>query len=215
MICIWSSWCHCHPVISCASKIQNGLPFWCWLTQVVLEKRSLNGCNSSIILLSLIFVEADPMWNFPSSLFANIVQYYLPLHLITRPAFAEWMELVSRVADRPVPEVCLHAVHYVMNWNVVVVHYGVTQKTWTLVGVSQRRCHLISVSPNADRFSKLCHGKTRWWISNRVVIKDPTTPEMSQHYFVKCLAPFWLTVPMARIFFMCHHVVSWTSIMGW
>ena len=30
-----------HPIISCSSKIQNGLPFWCWLTQVVqvvLEK---------------------------------------------------------------------------------------------------------------------------------------------------------------------------------
>jgi len=37
MICIWSSWCHCHPVISCFSKIQKGLPFWCRLTRVVLE----------------------------------------------------------------------------------------------------------------------------------------------------------------------------------
>ena len=44
MICIWSSWCHCHPIISCFSKIQNGLPFWCRLTQVVLEKRPLNVC---------------------------------------------------------------------------------------------------------------------------------------------------------------------------
>ena len=32
MICIWSSWCHCHPIISCSSRIQNGLPFWCRLT---------------------------------------------------------------------------------------------------------------------------------------------------------------------------------------
>jgi len=40
-------WCHCHPIISCSSKIQNGLPFWCWLTQVVLEKRLLNGCSNS------------------------------------------------------------------------------------------------------------------------------------------------------------------------
>ena len=47
MICIWSSWCHCYPVVSCSSKIQNGLPFWCRLTQVFLEKRPLNGCNSS------------------------------------------------------------------------------------------------------------------------------------------------------------------------
>jgi len=26
------------PIISCCSKIQNGLPLWYWLTQVVLEK---------------------------------------------------------------------------------------------------------------------------------------------------------------------------------
>ena len=37
----------CHPIISCSSKIQNGLPFWCRLTQFVLEKRPLNRCSSS------------------------------------------------------------------------------------------------------------------------------------------------------------------------
>ena len=47
MICIWSSWCHCHPIISCSNTIQNGLPVWYRLTQVVLEKRLLNGCSSS------------------------------------------------------------------------------------------------------------------------------------------------------------------------
>jgi len=41
MICVWSSWCHCHPIISCFSEIQNGLPSWCWLTQVVLEKKAV------------------------------------------------------------------------------------------------------------------------------------------------------------------------------
>jgi len=30
------------PIISCFIKIQNGLPFWCRLTQVVVEKRPLN-----------------------------------------------------------------------------------------------------------------------------------------------------------------------------
>ena len=35
------------PIISCSSKIQNGLPFWCRPTQIVLEKRPLNGCSSS------------------------------------------------------------------------------------------------------------------------------------------------------------------------
>ena len=38
MICIWFSWCHCHPIVSCFSKIQNGLSFWYRPTQVVLEK---------------------------------------------------------------------------------------------------------------------------------------------------------------------------------
>jgi len=27
MICIWSSWCHCQPIISCPSKIETGLIF--------------------------------------------------------------------------------------------------------------------------------------------------------------------------------------------
>ena len=52
MICIWFSWCHCHPIISCCGKIQNGLPFWCRLTHVVLEKRLLNGCSSSVVVQS-------------------------------------------------------------------------------------------------------------------------------------------------------------------
>jgi len=47
MICIWSSWCKCHPIISCSSEIQNDLPFWYRLTQVVLDKRLLKGCYSS------------------------------------------------------------------------------------------------------------------------------------------------------------------------
>jgi len=50
MICILSSWCHCHPIISRFSKIQNGLPFWCQITQVVVEKRPLNGCNVVVIV---------------------------------------------------------------------------------------------------------------------------------------------------------------------
>jgi len=55
MICIWSIWCHCH-LISCCSKIQNGLPFWCQLTQVALEKRPLNGCSNSSMVYIKYFV---------------------------------------------------------------------------------------------------------------------------------------------------------------
>jgi len=27
MVCTWSSWCHCHPVISCFIQIQNASSF--------------------------------------------------------------------------------------------------------------------------------------------------------------------------------------------
>jgi len=30
--------------VSCFSKIRIGLPFWYWLTRVVLDKGPLNGC---------------------------------------------------------------------------------------------------------------------------------------------------------------------------
>jgi len=29
------------PITSCFNKIQNGLPFWCRLTQVVLKKKAV------------------------------------------------------------------------------------------------------------------------------------------------------------------------------
>jgi len=41
IVCMWSSWCHCHPRIpsSLASfKSRHGLPFWYQLNQVFLEK---------------------------------------------------------------------------------------------------------------------------------------------------------------------------------
>jgi len=41
MICIWFSWCHCHPILSCFIKIQNHLPFLCGLSHMVLERRPL------------------------------------------------------------------------------------------------------------------------------------------------------------------------------
>jgi len=46
MICIWSSWCHCHPIISCASKIQNGFLSGAALPRLSSNKRLLNSSNS-------------------------------------------------------------------------------------------------------------------------------------------------------------------------
>ena len=44
--CIWPSWCHCHSLSLAPVKSRLILPFWYRLTQVVLEKRPLNGCSS-------------------------------------------------------------------------------------------------------------------------------------------------------------------------
>ena len=44
--CIWPSWCHCYLPSLAPVKSRLVLPFWYRLTQVVLEKRPLNGCSS-------------------------------------------------------------------------------------------------------------------------------------------------------------------------
>jgi len=56
MICIWSSWCHCHPIISCFNTLQHCLPFWCQLTQDVLEKRPLNRVVVVVVFCSGVCV---------------------------------------------------------------------------------------------------------------------------------------------------------------
>jgi len=51
MICVWSSWCHCHPIISSSSKIQNGYTFLVPADPGCPGKKSLNGCSSSSVVL--------------------------------------------------------------------------------------------------------------------------------------------------------------------
>ena len=56
--CIWSTWCCCilKTTSSLASfKSRLVLPFGYWLTQVVLEKRQLNGCSISTIRYKMLF----------------------------------------------------------------------------------------------------------------------------------------------------------------
>ena len=42
--CTWPSWCHCHSLSLASVKSSLFLPFWYWLTQVVVDKGPLNGC---------------------------------------------------------------------------------------------------------------------------------------------------------------------------
>ena len=53
IVCIGPSWCHCHWLSVASVKSRLVLPFWCRLTQVILEKRSLNGCSSSSSFMEL------------------------------------------------------------------------------------------------------------------------------------------------------------------
>ena len=54
--CIWPSWCHCHSLSLAPVKPRLVLPFWYRLTQVVLEKRPLNGCKKMVVLSCILFM---------------------------------------------------------------------------------------------------------------------------------------------------------------
>ena len=59
--CIWPSWCHCHSLSLAPVKSRFVLPFWYRLTQVVLEKRPLNGCSRivSVVRICLLHHQSD------------------------------------------------------------------------------------------------------------------------------------------------------------
>ena len=54
--CIRPSWCHCHSLSLASVKSRLVLPFWYRLTQVVLEKRPLNGCRVEVVCCSACVV---------------------------------------------------------------------------------------------------------------------------------------------------------------
>ena len=41
--CIWPSLCHCHSLSLASVRSRLVLPFWYWLTRVVLDKGPLSG----------------------------------------------------------------------------------------------------------------------------------------------------------------------------
>jgi len=55
MICIWSSWCHCHLIISWFSKIQNGLPF-CSDAGLPRLSWAYPGCPGPLNVFSVVVV---------------------------------------------------------------------------------------------------------------------------------------------------------------
>ena len=83
-------------VVSCFIKIEFGSTFWCWLAQVVLEKRPLKGCLSEEffqVVQKAIYTEIGKFYNTcvisvpDSDVFAQKLfrPFTLQLHLICPP----------------------------------------------------------------------------------------------------------------------------------
>jgi len=61
--CIWPRCCHCHSLSLASVKSRLVLPFWYWLTRVVLDKGPLNGCVCEYSKRFVQPVESQPRDN--------------------------------------------------------------------------------------------------------------------------------------------------------
>ena len=52
--CIWPSWCHCHSLSLASVKSRLVLPFWYWLTWVVLEKGAVKRVCACVCVCVLL-----------------------------------------------------------------------------------------------------------------------------------------------------------------
>ena len=82
---IWPSWCHCHSLSLASLKSGLVLPFWYWLTWVVLEKGPLNGCVCmyTISVLVVVFKMEPDLVGLPRFYFPTFSSEREPLGLST------------------------------------------------------------------------------------------------------------------------------------
>ena len=59
---LWSSWCHCHHIISYSSKMQNGLPFSCRLTGKPYPFGKTPGVGFNVPLNTLWVISRRVLW---------------------------------------------------------------------------------------------------------------------------------------------------------
>ena len=100
-ICIWPSWCHCHSLSLASVKSRLVLPFWYWLTRVVLDRGPLNVCVSvcvygsvhamhtcpvsSTTMSSCPFTAVNPWYDMLRA--ARCVQMKTSLLIVTKPMY--------------------------------------------------------------------------------------------------------------------------------
>ena len=106
MICIWSSWCHYHPVISCFIAIQNGLSFLVPAYWGCPGKKPLNGYLSYVQILkywSQIVFPTEPFLclctTFKKLLLVRQFRYYSRKQSAPKPC---WLLSLGPVQERHV-----------------------------------------------------------------------------------------------------------------
>ena len=92
--CMWSSWCHCHSLSLASVKSRLVLPFWYWLTWVVLEKGPLNLCSSSLFYATMV---GQVKFHFNLSILNCLWGPYNPrcMTLMIRFVKAKWSHLLN------------------------------------------------------------------------------------------------------------------------
>ena len=70
--CIWPSWCHCHSLSLASVKSRLVLPYWYRLTGVVLKKGPLNGCVCVCVPASQVVLEKRSFNGCSSSMYVCI-----------------------------------------------------------------------------------------------------------------------------------------------
>ena len=104
--CIWPSWCHCHSLSLAPVKSRLVLPFWYRLTQVVLEKRPLNGCCCVVVCVCILLNKRfDLIWEWfleqSGSAVTWLIKQWVPTtdpdhhfpipFIIASPVFWNWL----------------------------------------------------------------------------------------------------------------------------
>jgi len=69
IICIWFSWCHCHPIVSCFIKIQNGFTFLMPAYPACPGKEAIKQVSMSVC-------ETDNIWKVQWMIFAGCCQCF-------------------------------------------------------------------------------------------------------------------------------------------
>jgi len=105
MICIWSSWCRCHPIISCSNKIQNSLTFLVPAYPGWIEQEAIKWASVCLIMSAnhlqddqVLHKGSHSFYLPPTRLVHKWNEPYLPL-LPSHSVTTLWLVLISHPTE--------------------------------------------------------------------------------------------------------------------